>query len=179
MLLFILLLYSLHVHSIGSSDVDVMNHLNWSLLDYDKCGNPNTDRIIGGKNASMGTYPWIARIGYSISKSNPVNIKQLVYKCGGSLINKYHVLTAAHCVAKLPHWLTIAGIRLGEYNTLTDPDCEEEFCAEPVQDFQIAFINVHEEYDRPKFRNDIAIIRLDKPAVYNSKVCNTDLHAAR
>ncbi|XP_015171014.1 PREDICTED: uncharacterized protein LOC107063621 [Polistes dominula] len=149
---------------------DISNHLNWSLLDHDKCGNSNADRIIGGKNASMGAYPWIARIGYSISKSNLVNIKQLVYKCGGSLINKYHVLTAAHCVTNLPNWLTIVSIRLGEHNTLTDPDCEEEFCAEPVQDFQIAFINVHEDYDRPRFRNDIAIIRLDKPAVYNEFV---------
>lgn len=52
---------------------------------------------------------------------------------------------------------------------MTDPDCEKGYCAEPVQDIKIASINVHKDYNHPMFRNDIAIIRLDKPAIYNGK----------
>lgn len=76
---------------------DVMKHPSWSLLEHRKCGNSNSDRIIGGKNASLGAYPWIARIGYG----NP-GAPDLSYRCGGTLINKLYVITAAHCVMNLP-----------------------------------------------------------------------------
>ncbi|XP_046819201.1 CLIP domain-containing serine protease 2-like [Vespa crabro] len=168
--LYIFILGNFSVRLIVSSDVNVMHHSNWLLLDHDKCGNSNTDRIIGGKNANMGAYPWIARIGYIIVKSNPINFKGLDFICGGTLINKYNVVTAAHCVTNLPKWLKITDVRLGEYNTMTDPDCEKGYCAEPVQDIKIKSINVHKDYNHPKFRNDIAIIRLDKPAIYNEFV---------
>jgi hypothetical protein len=66
-------------------------------------------------------------------------------------------------------------VRLGEHNTLTDPDCEKDRCAEPVQDFLPALITVHWNYDKPKTRNDIALIRLDKPVTYNRKCMLIDL----
>ena len=71
------------------------------LLDHKICGDSNSDRIIGGKNASMGAYPWIVRIGYD-SDSNTNKKGEVVYRCGGTLINKIHVVTAAHCVVNLP-----------------------------------------------------------------------------
>ncbi|KAK2583734.1 hypothetical protein KPH14_009652 [Odynerus spinipes] len=152
---------------IVSSNVNVIHHSKWPLLDHDKCGNSNTDRIIGGTNASLGAYPWLARIGYTFRSSNRLITD---YKCGGSLINKNYVVTAAHCVVNAPDWMTIDSVRLGEHNTMTNPDCEEDYCADPVQDFKIVSTIFHEGYNKRLFRNDIAIVRLNRPAIYNEFV---------
>ena len=64
----------------------------------------------------------------------------------------------------------VGGIRLGEHNTNTNPDCENGYCAEPVQDFKPESISVHQDYNIKPFKNDIAIIRLDKPVVFNGKL---------
>ena len=47
--------------------------------------------ITGGKRAKIGDFPYMALFGYD--GPNPPH-----YGCGGSVINKWYVLTAAHCV---------------------------------------------------------------------------------
>lgn len=62
-----------------------------------------------------------------------------------------------------------ASVRLGELDERTDPDCYQFECADPVQDFYPSVVKVHSEYDKPKFRNDLALIRLDRPVNITSK----------
>lgn len=82
--------------------VDVTNHPNWKLLEHETCGISlgafSTDRIVGGVNASLGAYPWIARLGYKNSSSSA----QISFRCGGVLISHFYVITAAHCTVNLP-----------------------------------------------------------------------------
>lgn len=86
------------------------------------------------------------------------------------------MLYIKYCNVKNTLSYKVAGIRLGEHNTLTDPDCDRYgYCAEPVQDFVPKLIIAHEDYNKPVFKNDIAIIRLNKPAVYNGEYINKSI----
>ena len=54
-----------------------------------------TGRVVGGRRAKLGQFPWMVLIGY-----NPPQIvgDDIFYVCGGTLINKHYVLTAATCI---------------------------------------------------------------------------------
>lgn len=49
-------------------------------------------RIVGGRNASAGEFPWQVSIGI-VSPSGTI-----MHNCGGAILNKNTVLTAGHCV---------------------------------------------------------------------------------
>ncbi|GBP04047.1 hypothetical protein EVAR_74803_1 [Eumeta japonica] len=47
----------------------VIEHPAWTILNDIDCGESAIDRIIGGKIASIGQFPWIARLGYQENSS--------------------------------------------------------------------------------------------------------------
>ena len=52
---------------------------------------------VGGKFAKLGDYPYMALLGYRMPNPKTGDIGTF-YTCGGSLINKWYVLTAAQCI---------------------------------------------------------------------------------
>lgn len=80
---------------------------------------------------------------------------------------------AAHCITGalvVKNHFSVVSVRLGEHNLLTDRDCEDGECADPVIDIPIAERIIHESYD-PNSRaqaNDIALVRLARPVSYRN-----------
>ena len=58
-----------------------------------ECGERvSLSNIVGGKITKNGDFPYMALLGNTASDG------KTLWSCGGSLINKWYVLTAAHCI---------------------------------------------------------------------------------
>uniref|UniRef100_A0A1B6MA77 Peptidase S1 domain-containing protein n=1 Tax=Graphocephala atropunctata TaxID=36148 RepID=A0A1B6MA77_9HEMI len=151
---------------------DIISHPNWYLLDrHDDCGHSVSDRIIGGDDATLGQYPWIARLGYSYEVDSDSSL--VFHECGGTIITERYVLTAAHCGPKIME-MPLVEVRLGEYNVRTDPDCVDGVCAPPIQDIKVEEVICHGGYNKRSYHNDICLLRLAHPIHFDdfvSPVC--------
>ena len=103
-----------------------------------------TGLIIGGKVTQRGELPYLAAIGYR-------RLGTMKYACGGTLINRRYVITAAHCHQAGDPRKEIAQVVLGEYDLSKDPDCPTAAC-KPVQRFNISprDVTLHEGWDQSK-----------------------------
>jgi len=150
-----------------------LDHPARSLLASEaSCGIANPlGRIVGGKDALIGQYPWLVNLGYTQEGRGG----KPLFKCGGSLIGNRHVITAAHCVTELPRSFKLTVIRVGEWDLDQDIDCEGSVCAPPPVDIEVEDVIFHESYGKPKaFQNDIAVIKLSKNVtenLYVSPIC--------
>ena len=63
-----------------------------------------------------------------------------------------------------------ASVRLGEHQFSTEIDCDDggQSCNDPPQNFEAEEIIFHPDYNKPnQYQNDIALIRLNRDAVYS------------
>ncbi|XP_066248818.1 ovochymase-like [Euwallacea similis] len=119
-------------------------------------------RIVGGTEASIGEYPWMARLIHKNKNGRKS------YGCAGFLIHPKYVVTAAHCIVS--EFAEIRGdpysVLLGEHNVATVTDCSPGgvVCADSVQISRINQTIVHSAYSKKSknHHNDIALIYLNK-----------------
>ncbi|XP_039481516.1 phenoloxidase-activating enzyme 1 [Drosophila santomea] len=133
----------------------LIQKLRAQFIDPD-CGTtialPPTYRIIGGRNADIGSNPWIAYLHINSA---------LV--CAGTLITRRFVLTAAHCMDQY----NLLTVRLGEYDTTTRVDCTSEFCIPTYEEYTVAAAHVHSLYEnRQDGHSDIGLLKLNGIVFY-------------
>ncbi|XP_041030323.1 transmembrane protease serine 5-like isoform X1 [Carcharodon carcharias] len=107
--------------------------------------------IVGGQEAKMGSWPWQVTLYY-----------QYKHMCGGSIIDRYWVLTAAHCVHRSPfayNWLVYAGILDRQVILFSS-----------VTSYVVEKIIYNSNYDDETHDYDIALLKLKKPIEFSNTV---------
>ncbi|XP_065085076.1 trypsin-1-like [Ochlerotatus camptorhynchus] len=108
-------------------------------------------RIVGGVDALAGEYPYIVsiqRLFLTIS----------THVCGGTILNNFHVLTAAQC---------FFGKSAGRHRVQAGKLNLNQF--EPVeQTVNMLWFTMHPNYDGSPTPYDLAIVRLQSPFGFNS-----------
>ncbi|XP_078687757.1 uncharacterized protein LOC144919944 [Branchiostoma floridae x Branchiostoma belcheri] len=108
---------------------------------------PGIARIVGGKVAVQGAWPWMAFL-YR---------KEYGHICGGTLISSRWVVTAAHCLTGRS--ADEIEVYLGKHHKHKKDAMEQRFSAEKII--------LHKGFSLPSYRNDIALIKLPRRAMLN------------
>ncbi|KAJ8868339.1 hypothetical protein PR048_029855 [Dryococelus australis] len=113
-------------------------------------------RIVGGKGATFGAWPW------------QVLVKESTWlglftknKCGGVLITARFVITAAHCQ---PGFLANLVAVLGEF------DISGELESKRSVTKNVKRVIVHRNYDAATFANDLALLELETPVPFDTHI---------
>ncbi|XP_037534736.1 elastase-1 [Nematolebias whitei] len=111
------------------------------------------ERVVGGEVATPNSWPWQISLQY---KSGSL----FYHTCGGSLIRKGWVMTAAHCVDS-PRTFRVV---LGDHD-LNVHNGREQFIV-------VNKIYIHPQWDSNRVSNgyDIALLQLSSDAILNSYV---------
>ncbi|XP_030074439.1 serine protease 57 isoform X2 [Microcaecilia unicolor] len=106
------------------------------------------DRIIGGREAKPHSRPYMASIQFKGK-----NI------CGGALVNRIWVMSAAHCFDNLPESMQVV---LGAHSVTAQEPSQQNFTVQ-------ASIS-HPNYNMETLENDIHLLKLNKAALVNDFV---------
>ena len=114
-----------------------------------QCGRPNREsNIVGGVKVEKNEYPWQVRL--SMTGSDEI--------CGGSILTREKILTAAHCTEDYPAQNITVWTRDHDI-TKRDGEVRHAVCSKTE----------HPEYfkKRPKFDQDIAVLHLCQPLMFS------------
>ncbi|NWS72677.1 TMPS5 protease, partial [Crotophaga sulcirostris] len=123
-------------------------------LQCSECGlRPGAARVVGGTDVSPGRWPWQVSL-YLGSQ----------HHCGGSVLARDWILTAAHCVHSYRHlqastWLVFGGI-------ITHSSIKQE------AGVSVKKIIYHPLYNDSSLDYDIALLKLQVPLNFSGELCH-------
>jgi len=131
----------------------------------ESCGNPVIDPVLssvtkvrGGEVAKKGSWPWQVRLGMRDF------LGRTAFFCGGSIIDKDHILTASHCFAQGAGFGTTFFVRVGDHQDSTVEVGQK--------DYTVKTIRKHAQFSMTNFgvNNDIAVLELSSSIVFSDTV---------
>ncbi|KAI3378815.1 hypothetical protein SNEBB_000814 [Seison nebaliae] len=150
--------YLSHSNFITSKDIIM-------LLKNNNCGMPyfqprlTKGRIVGGNSAKANSFPWQVWMKGYVDKYS-------FYQCGGTLIHRQWILTAAHCFTEVKLRNHKWKILFGVHNKWRKNEMSR-------QRGRIDKVFIHPEYGRStrhRHENDIALVRLKRPVKITKSV---------
>ncbi|XP_017125862.1 serine protease SP24D [Drosophila elegans] len=118
-------------------------------------------RVVGGEDAAKAQFP------HQISLRNGGS-----HSCGGSILSRNYILTAAHCVTNQNANGTLIPVAAERFTIRAGSN--DRFSGGVLH--QVAEVIVHEEYG--SHRNDVALLRLETPLILSSSIKPIDLPTA-
>ena len=110
-------------------------------------------RVIGGTDAAKGAWPWQVGMYYAGG-----------FICGGTLIAPNWVLTASHCV------VSGGSTRVASNFEIVVGDLHRQINDTTERRHKVESIIPHPHYNRQTINNDIALMKLTKPAIITDHV---------
>ncbi|CAL7944352.1 unnamed protein product [Xylocopa violacea] len=118
----------------------------------------DAEELVGARDARPGQFPYAV----SLRMWNQ-------HVCGGAIIDQYHILTAAHCVAAMKQNLNVVTVVSGSTNL-----------QQGGTPHKVVGMWAHPNYDgKNKVNNDIGVIKLASPINYNNFQKSVPLASAR
>ncbi|XP_053675191.1 polyserase-2-like [Anopheles nili] len=128
----------------------------------DECGKRLTQReglVKAGYATRPGDWPWHVAL-----YQRGVNSDGFEYACGASIVHRYLLLTAAHCVTFAASRRLIPTenllLKMGRFNLSNEVE-------EHAEEFNVIETIVHAGFRPTTFENDIAILRVEIPMIFN------------
>ena len=148
---------------------------------------PIQSRIIDGEEAPAHSIPWQAEIGFYMHAG--LHAGKWAHHCGGTILNKQHILSAAHCAGCPIHC---------EDTACRPPSCQwDTCCVEPTACYQLCYLGlpshavvkehnihdgsdgqnrilianwkIHEDNDPTVIRYDFSLVSLVHPIMFDDK----------
>merc|ERR1719193_677954 len=108
-----------------------------------------TSKIVGGKDAKPGEFPWQAGLSLVKSGGGEANLM-----CGGAILTERAVLTAAHCLHHPPsRYQVLVGILYSSLDSQQDHQ----------QSLTVEKYVKHPEFNSRTYKNDIALVLVRSP----------------
>ena len=126
------------------------------------CGNtpipPDETRIVGGKVAVPYSWPWQVEMCMDYGSGT------CDLRCGGTIIDKNWVMSAAHCVDGYTDQPDAFGIKVGTYDYRDTNETGEVV-------YKVSKIHMNPKYGTPhQFSHDISLLKLDGEITFTKHI---------